>query len=236
MENIESILIEIAGNENITITEKQSKQFQTYFELLLEWNNKINLTSITESVKIVEKHFLDSIMLLKYISFGKVNLVDVGTGAGFPGVPLKIMCPDLELTLMDSLKKRLIFLDTLCEALEIEAETVHFRAEDAGRDLVYRESFDYVTARAVASLNVLSEYCLPLAKKNGKFLAMKGPNLEEELANSKKAIAALGGRTEKVEKFSLPCGDERTLVIIEKREKTHFKYPRHSSIIAKKPL
>ncbi|WP_099205113.1 16S rRNA (guanine(527)-N(7))-methyltransferase RsmG [Scatolibacter rhodanostii] len=235
MEDIRKQIVDLFTQEDIEISDKQVEQFQTYYEVLLDWNNKINLTSIVESVKIIEKHFLDSVIILKKVKLDKgISLVDVGTGAGFPGIPLKIMRPDIELTLMDSLNKRVVFLEALCEALQIEADSIHIRAEDAGRDPVYRESFDVATARAVANMNILSEYCLPLVRKNGIFIAMKGPNLEDELDSAKRMIAELGAKTQKVENFSLPCGDERTLVVIQKKEKTSPKYPRHSSIISKK--
>lgn len=237
MDDIRAALTEACRQNDILLSPEQAGQFQIYFEKLLDWNHKINLTSITEPVKIVEKHFLDSLMLLQVVQFKPgASLVDVGTGAGFPGVPLKIMRPDLKLTLMDSLQKRITFLDFLCDALPIEAETVHIRAEEAGRDPVYRESFDFATARAVAGLGVLAEYCLPLVKKGGFFLAMKGPSLDEELAGAKNAIRLLGGMIQKVEAFSLPGGDERRLVMVRKTERTAAVYPRHGGTIAKKPL
>ena len=237
MENIREQLTAILGQAGFALTAEQTEKFQTYFEVLLDWNHKINLTSITESVKIIEKHFLDSIMLLKFADIGQgASFADVGTGAGFPGVPLKILRPDIELTLMDSLNKRVLFLEELCGVLQIEAEAVHIRAEEAGRDPIYREAFNFVSARAVADLRILSEYCLPLVKNNGYFLAMKGPNMEEELAAAKNAIFVLGAKTKKVEHFALPSGDERTVVLIQKHKKTPAVYPRHGGAIAKKSL
>lgn len=237
MVNIKNDLLNICKSVGVDITSEQCDKFQIYYEMLLDYNSRINLTSITESDKIIEKHFLDSILILKYIEINDGDkLADVGTGAGFPGIPLKIMRPDIDLTLMDSLNKRIVFLEDLCDNIGIDVDAVHIRAEQAGQDPVFRRSFDIVTARAVAKMSVLSEYCIPLLKEKGVFLAMKGPSVEEELNLAKSAISVLGGKVRKVEDFNLPCGDERRLVIIDKVAKTPFKYPRNSGLISKNPI
>lgn len=237
MDDIKVVLADLCKSADIDINKEQCEKFQIYYEMLLNYNKRINLTSITESDKIIEKHFLDSILILKYVDIPKgANIADVGTGAGFPGVPLKIIRPDIELTLMDSLNKRIVFLEDLCSKLEIDVDAVHIRAEEAGQDLVFRKSFDIVTARAVAKMSVLSEYCIPLAKEKGIFLAMKGPSVDEELNSAKSAISMLGGKIKKVEEFTLPCGDERRLVIIDKVSKTPPKYPRNGGLISKNPI
>lgn len=230
-------LREEAQNCGITLEEGMLQEFQTYSDLLVEWNQKINLTAITEPEKIAILHFLDSVLLLKE---GKVpqnaRLIDVGTGAGFPGIPVKIVRKDVQLTLLDSLNKRLIFLKELCEQLQLPVELVHARAEEGGVKPELREKFDVATARAVAALPLLCEYCLPFVKVGGYFLAMKGPNCEEEIQNSHKALGILGGKLEKVHTYQLPDGSARTLLLIKKIAHTGPKYPRCSAKIAKSPL
>ena len=213
----------------------QLEQFQTYMELLLEWNEKMNLTAITEPKAVAVKHFLDSILLLPYMEGGD-TLIDVGTGAGFPGVPLKIMRPQLHLTLLDSLNKRLRFLKEVLGQLGLEAAVVHARAEEGGRMPNLRAQFSFVTARAVAPLNLLCEYCLPFLQMGGTFLAMKGPEPEEEIAAAKKAVYLLGCELEGVEHFTLPGGDARSLVRIRRIKPLPSIYPRHGAKIAKSPL
>ena len=219
------------------MTPRQAEQFQLYMELLLEWNEKMNLTSITEPEQVVEKHFLDSMTLLAWGKLKeKARVIDVGTGAGFPGIPLKIMRPDIDLTLLDGTQKRLNFLGEVCKALHISATRVHKRAEEAGLDKTMRERFDLATARAVAGLPVLAEYCLPLVKMKGMFLAMKGPGAQEELAEAQNALEILGSGEPQVLSLTLPGGEERNLILCQKLRFTPKGYPRHGGTIAKHPL
>ena len=237
MENIKTLLRTMAKQMEIKVTAEQAEQFQIYYELLVEWNEKINLTAITDPAGAVEKHFIDSLTLLSKCRIKPgAKLCDVGTGAGFPGLPVKILRPDVQLTLLDGQNKRLQFLGEVCGKLGIEAQRVHKRAEEAGRIPAMRESFDVVTARAVAPLNVLAEYCLPLTKMKGFFLAMKGPGAEEELAQAEKALEILGGRRAQVISFSLPEAGERSIVEIQKLGFTPKEYPRHGGTISKHPL
>lgn len=221
----------------ITLSEIQLKQFYNYMNLLIEWNKKINLTAITEPNEIILKHFVDSLTISKYISDG-TRVVDVGTGAGFPGIPLKIYRQDIEITLLDSLQKRINFLDEVIKELNLEKiEIIHSRVEDFGKDKRYREKFDIATSRAVANLATLSEYLLPLVKVGGKVISMKGSLIEEELENSKNAIKILGGKIEKVDEFNLPNSDiSRNIVLINKIKETPNKYPRKAGEPSKKPL
>ncbi|CEH32558.1 16S rRNA (guanine(527)-N(7))-methyltransferase RsmG [Aneurinibacillus migulanus] len=229
----------MAADRGIALSEEQMAQFEKYYELLVEWNEKMNLTGITEKSQVYEKHFYDSITPAFYYDFTNVeSVIDVGSGAGFPGIPLKICFPSLKLTILDSLNKRLVFLQEVARQLELKnVEFVHGRAEDAGRDKKYREQFDMATARAVARMNVLTELCIPFVKPGGVFLVMKGANVEEELNEGKKAIKSLGGKTEKVETFELPEEQsERNIIIVRKQEKTPAVYPRKAGTPAKKPL
>lgn len=237
MDDIREMLIAGAKGIGIKVTAEQAEKFQRYMELLVEWNEKLNLTAITEPGEIVEKHFLDSLTLLlacKPKEGGK--LLDVGTGAGFPGVPLKIMRPDLDVTLLDGSNKRLNFLSELCGELGIECRRVHKRAEEAGLDKTMRESYDLVTARAVAQLRVLSEYGLPLVKMKGYFVAMKGPGAGDELAEAGNALDILGGDKVEVRQVELPTAGERNLVVVRKLSFTPKGYPRHGGTITKHPL
>jgi 16S rRNA (guanine527-N7)-methyltransferase len=232
-------LRQLAAKQGIVLSEEQLQQFEMYYELLVEWNEKMNLTGITEKPQVYEKHFYDSITPAFYYDFSKVeSVIDVGSGAGFPGIPLKICFPSLKLTILDSLNKRLLFLQEVTKQLDLQnVSFVHSRAEDAGRDKNYREQFDLATARAVARMNVLSEFCLPFVKPGGAFLVMKGANIEEELNEGKKAIKTLGGKTEKVETLFLPKEQaERNIVIIRKQQKTPVTYPRKAGTPAKKPI
>jgi 16S rRNA (guanine527-N7)-methyltransferase len=232
-------LRQLAAKQGIVLSEEQLQQFEMYYELLVEWNEKMNLTGITEKPQVYEKHFYDSITPAFYYDFSKVeSVIDVGSGAGFPGIPLKICFPSLKLTILDSLNKRLLFLQEVTKQLDLQnVSFVHSRAEDAGRDKNYREQFDLATARAVARMNVLSEFCLPFVKPGGAFLVMKGANIEEELNEGKKAIKTLGGKTEKVETLFLPEEQaERNIVIIRKQQKTPATYPRKAGTPAKKPI
>ena len=219
------------------LIEEMQQQFEDYMKLLLEWNEKINLTAITEEDEIILKHFVDSLTISKYIKEGN-SIVDVGTGAGFPGIPLKIARKDLKVTLVDSLNKRILFLNEVIEKLGLgDIETLHFRAEEFGQNKKYRESFDIATSRAVANLSTLVEYLLPLVKVGGICVCMKGSEIKEELENSKKAIEILGGEVEQVEEFYLPGTDiKRSIVIVKKISSTPKKYPRKPGTPAKEPI
>lgn len=216
---------------------EQIEQFYKYMNLLIEWNEKMNLTAITEPKEIILKHFIDSIMILKYIDDNS-KLVDVGTGAGFPGVPLSIMNPTLKITLVDSLNKRLIFLQEVVKELNLKnIEIVHARAEEFGQNKNYREKFDIATSRAVANLATLSEYLVPLVKIGGKIISMKASNAKEEINDAQKAIEVLGGKIEKIEEFDLPESDiGRTIIIIDKNKCTPAIYPRKAGTPAKEPI
>ncbi len=208
-----------------------------YAELLVEWNEKINLTAITDPEGIVIKHFLDCAMLLTAVEIPEnASVIDVGTGAGFPGVVLKIFRPDIRLTLLDGLNKRLVFLNEVLTELGLEAETVHMRAEEAGKAAAHREQYDLVTARAVAQLRTLYEYCLPLCKVGGVFCSMKGPSAAEELREAARAAAVLGGDKGKIKEITLTGEEARSFVITKKISQTPPKYPRISAKISKQPL
>lgn len=221
----------------IVLKEKQIDQFYQYMQLLLEWNEKMNLTAITKPEEIIVKHLIDSITIAKYIEKNS-KLVDVGTGAGFPGIPLKIIREDIEITLLDSLNKRICFLEEVMKQLKLEKiEAIHSRVEDFGKNKKYREAFDYATSRAVANLATLSEYLIPLVKIQGRALCMKGSTIKEEIEQSQKAITTLGGKIEKIEKFQLPESDiERHIILLQKIEPTPSKYPRKSGIPSKEPI
>mgnify|MGYP000119981190 FL=1 len=237
IEEFKKIMISYAEKINIKFTEEQLNQFYKYMNLLLEWNEKINLTAITDPNEVILKHFIDSLTINKYIKENS-TLADVGTGAGFPGIPLKILRPDLKITLVDSLNKRINFLNEVINKLNlVNIETVHSRIEDFGKDKKYRESFDFVTARAVANLAVLSEYLLPIAKVGGQCVCMKGSSVEEELSNGKNAIKVLGGKIKNIDEFVLPDSDmSRNVIIIDKIKNTPNKYPRKAGIPVKEPL
>ncbi|WBY64460.1 16S rRNA (guanine(527)-N(7))-methyltransferase RsmG [Thermocaproicibacter melissae] len=237
MNDAASLLKTYASDCGIFITPQQEEQFRVYASLLTEWNEKINLTAVVDPEGIAAKHFLDSILILKYYDIPQgEKMIDVGTGAGFPGVPLKIMRPDLQLTLLDGLNKRLVFLAELTKKLGLEAEIVHARAEEAARQKQFRTAFGFATARAVAAMPVLCEYCLPFLRMGGVFAAMKGPDAEEEGKSAERAIALLGCKTEKTVKYTLPAGDGRTLFLIRRNALLAATYPRHGSKISKKPL
>ena len=205
--------------------------------LLVEWNKKINLTAITEEKDIILKHFVDSLTVLKYIKENK-SIVDVGTGAGFPGIPLAIMNDSLKITLVDSLNKRINFLNEVCSKIKLKnTKAIHSRAEEFGQDNNYRESYDIAISRAVSNLTVLAEYLLPLVKVGGKIICMKGPDIEEELKQAKSAIDILGGKFERCDNFCLPKSDiSRNIIIINKIKETPKKYPRKAGTPVKTPL
>ncbi len=213
-------------------------RFSTYASLLVEWNEKINLTAITEEDDIVIKHFIDSLTLLPHFKKDPLSLIDVGTGAGFPGIPLKISRENLNVTLLDSLDKRIKFLNEVGQALKLKGiRAIHGRAEDMGVKPEHRERYDVAVARAVAALPVLSEYCLPFVKPGGLFIAMKGPDGEKEAAESEKAFSVLGGKLEAVEKLILPHSDnERCLILVRKCRHTPPAYPRKSGKPTKAPI
>ena len=212
-------------------------RFALYCAELQEWNRRMNLTAITDDEGVAEKHFADSLLPLTMVTLpAGASLVDVGSGAGFPGLPMALARPDLRVTFLDSLQKRLTFLAQLTQKLEVPARMLHARAEDAGQDPQYREQFDIATARAVANLNTLAEYCLPLVKGGGNFLAMKGASGEEELAAARGAIKKLGGEYKETRTLHLPGGDTRTLILCKKISQTPTAYPRNGGKIAKSPL
>lgn len=236
---------------NITLSQRQLEQFFKYYEMLVETNKVMNLTAITEEGDVVAKHFCDSLCLVKAYhelldreSEGEakdmktVSVIDVGTGAGFPGIPLKIAFPQIKLTLLDSLNKRVKFLEQVCRELELEnVQCIHGRAEDAGRMKEHREQYDLAVSRAVANLASLSEYCIPFVKKGGFFIPYKSGEIEEELNQGKKAAAILGGEINEVVRFSLPEGDgARSLIRIRKVKPVSSRYPRKAGMPGKEPL
>lgn len=225
----------LALQSGIELDQTALDRFDTYAELLVEWNGKMNLTAITEPEEIEVKHFLDCLMLPKYFDLSNTKtVIDVGAGAGFPSVPLLIYNPDLCLTMMDAINKRLTFLDTAIHAIGLEANLVHARAEDSGQDKNYREMFDLATARAVAPMNVLAEYCLPFVKVGGYFVALKGSNDDTEQA--KDAIATLGGEVVSNVSYKLNGTEPRSIVVIKKISQTPTQFPRKAKKISAKPL
>lgn len=230
-------LIKYAEINNISLPNEVTEQLEIYGNLLLQWNEKINLTAITEPEEIVTKHFIDSLSLLKFydIKNGE-KVLDVGTGAGFPGMVLKILRPNAEVTLLDGHAKRFLFLEDLQKNMGLKATNLHHRAELASKEEKYREKFDLVTARAVARLPVLAEYCLPFVKNNGWFYAMKGPDGKEELKEASQAISLLGGNSPSFYEEILSGEHTRIFIAVNKKAKTPEKYPRASGQIKKKPL
>ena len=222
---------------HIKLDEKQQEQFFKYMNLLLDWNEKINLTAITNPNEIILKHFIDSMTILKYIPNNSL-LIDVGTGAGFPGIPINIANNSINVMLLDSLNKRINFLNKIIKELKLEnTNTIHSRVEEFGRNKLNREKYDIATSRAVASLNILVEYMLPLVKVGGKCICMKGSNIQEELKDSKNAIKILGGEIENMENFNLPNTDiGRNIVVIKKIKETPVKYPRKPGTPSKEPI
>lgn len=223
----------------LEITNEQIEQFMKYYEMLVETNKVMNLTSIVEFDEVILKHFIDSLLVVKTIDMNKFyTMIDVGTGAGFPGIPLKIMFPHLKVTLLDSLNKRLNFLNNVIEELELtDICTIHGRAEDIGKEINYREKFDICVSRAVANLSTLSEYCIPFLSEGGNFVSYKSEFSDEERTNAEKAISILGGKIEKNMIVKLPCTEiNRSFIIIEKKAKTPKKYPRKAGVPSKTPI
>lgn len=222
---------------NLTLTEEQIEKFYNYMNLLIEWNKKINLTAIIEPKDIILKHFIDSLTIIKYIKEGE-TIIDVGTGAGFPGIPLKIAREDLKITLADSLNKRINFLNEVINKLDLKnIETIHTRAEELGKNKKYREKFDIATSRAVANMSTLSEYLIPFIKVEGKCICMKSSDIDTELENAKKAINILGCEIESKDKFNLPNSDlGRSGIILRKVKNTPSKFPRKAGTPAKEPI
>lgn len=233
------ILNKASNNEGLEFNEKKYEQFMKYKDLIKEWNEKVNLTAIKEDEEIVKKHFIDSMKVFKFDQLKNAkNVIDIGTGGGFPGIPMKIIKPEVNIVLLDSLNKRVKFLNEVIKSLELEnIKAIHGRAEDFAQEMQYREKFDVAVSRAVANLTVLSEYCIPYVKVGGYFVAMKGPAVEEEIKQSKNAIRMLGGRIEHIEKVQIEDSDlNHNLVIISKISKTHRKYPRKAGMVTKEPL
>ena len=231
------ILKEGSQEYGIELSDVQADKFINYAELLKDWNTRINLTAIEEDKDIIIKHFIDSLTIAPYLIKGGLSIIDVGTGAGFPGIPLKIVIDNLKVTLLDSLDKRIKFLNEVINTTQLkDINAVHGRAEDFGANPEYREKFDISTARAVAALPVLLEYCLPFVKIGGTFIAMKGNNIEE-LKDSKKALSILGGEIEEVKEISLPFGEmRRNTITVRKLRQTPTKYPRKAGKPSKEPL
>ena len=222
----------------ITLDDTAIFRFEKYMRTVLEWNEKINLTSITDENEFIIKHFYDSLTLLHTLDIKEgAKIIDVGTGAGFPGIPLKIARPDVQLTLLDSLNKRLVFLEeNVLTPLDLTANVIHGRAEEISRQNDYREKFDFAVSRAVANLSSLSEYCLPFVKVGGVFASMKGPESSEEIKQAGNAIKVLGGKVDMVENLTLPDGSGRSIVSIDKIKHTPEKYPRRGVKINKNPI
>lgn len=221
----------------VNLNEEQLLQLDQYAEMLVDWNTRMNLTGITDSEGIMTRHFEDSLSLLAYAQIPEgAKVIDVGTGAGFPGVVLKIARPDIQLTLLDSLQKRLLFLDAVVHQIHVEARIAHMRAEEGSRIPKMREQYDIACARAVANLRELAEYCLPYVKGKGYFVSMKGPDVAEEVASARNAIDKLGGKLVGLHEFSISDGSKRSIIVVKKMKQTPSQYPRPYAKIAKNPL
>jgi len=226
-------------NVGLEFNEKKYAEFMRYKDLIKEWNEKINLTAIKEDEEIVKKHFIDSMKVFEFDQLKNAkNIIDIGTGGGFPGIPMKIIKPEINIVLLDSLNKRIKFLDEVIKDLQLEnIKAIHGRAEDYAQEVQYREKFDIAVSRAVANLTVLSEFCIPYVKVGGYFVAMKGPAVEEEIKLSKNAIRMLGGKIEHIEKVQIEDSDlNHNLVIIKKIAGTNKKYPRKAGMVTRSPL
>lgn len=236
---MEQLLIKACEALNLSINEKQVEQFIKYKDLLIEWNKKINLTAITDEKEIVLKHFIDCISLMTvYKIENYINIIDVGTGAGFPSVPIKIMCPNINVTLLDSLNKRIKFLNELIVELELDnISCIHSRAEDSGKDKDFREKYDLCVSRAVANLAVLSEYCLPFVSVGGTFISFKSIDIDNELSGAKVAIEKLGAKVDSVNTVNIPYSDiQHSIIVIKKIRQTPSQYPRKAGMVSKQPI
>lgn len=234
-----SVFIRDLEELRIHLSEQQVRQFMDYYELLILGNQVMNLTAITEFDEVMKKHFIDSVSLVKAVNPGEIeSVIDVGTGAGFPGLALKIAFPDLKVVLLDSLNKRVHFLNDVIEKLELShVEAVHARAEDAARNKLYRQRFDLCVSRAVSNLSTLSEYCIPFVKTGGLFIPYKSEKAFEEVQSAQKAFRLLGGKVEKQVEFTLPDSDiYRNLIVIRKTKETSSKFPRKAGMPSKEPL
>lgn len=238
MSPLEELLCVSCSKIGVELNQAQLKQFMTYKDMLIEWNEKMNLTAITDDREIILKHFVDCLALCSGADMSGKKIIDVGTGAGFPGVPVKIACPDIDITLLDSLNKRILFLNELTKALGLEkTDCVHLRAEDGGNDKGLREGFDMCISRAVANLAVLCEYCLPFVRVGGMFISMKGPDVSQEVSEAEKAIRVLGGEISEIKAVSIPETDiNHSLIIINKIKSTPLKYPRKAGKVKKEPI
>jgi 16S rRNA (guanine527-N7)-methyltransferase len=239
MDPVELLLSELLQEKGIGLSDRQKQQFDIYYRELVSWNEKMNLTGITEREDVYIKHFYDSVSLSFCLPFDKItSLADIGSGAGFPSIPLKILFPHLRIVIIDSLNKRIGFLRHLTEQLGLEGvECLHGRAEEVARNSAYRDRFDLVTARAVAKLNVLNEFCLPFVKPHGLFCAMKGSDPAEEIKDAQRSMQLLNAKLSDVYPFKLPLEDaERHIVVMQKTAPTPVKYPRHTGIPLKQPL
>ena len=239
MDNTVLQFMKLLEERGITLSSQQLDQFELYYRELISWNEKMNLTGITEREQVYTKHFYDSISLAFYLDMNEINsLADIGSGAGFPGIPLKICFPHLKLTIVDSLSKRISFLGHVCDTLKLtDVQLIHGRAEDVARQFKHRDAYDLVTARAVARLSLLNEFCLPFTRKEGIFAAMKGSDPSEELSEATLSLKELRGKLDRVESFSLPVEESaRHIIIIRKTGPTSAKYPRKAGVPAKTPL
>lgn len=226
-----------AASFDINLDENRLKMLDIYGEMLVDWNTRINLTAITDVEGIMTRHFEDSLTVLSVVDIPRnAKVIDIGTGAGFPGMVLKIVRPDIELTLLDSLNKRLVFLDEVAKAIGIKVETLHLRAEDGGKNSAYREKYDIACARAVANLRELSEYCLPYVKVGGKFISMKGPEVQNEVDSARTGIGILGGKINSVIELKISDGSGRNIIVLDKVKNTPPQFPRNAAKISKKPL
>ena len=231
------IMASKAAQYGITLSSEQLAKLDRYAEMLVEWNTRMNLTGITDSDGIMTRHFEDSLAMLRFVDIPSgAALIDIGTGAGFPGMVLKIARPDIQLTLLDSLNKRIAFLQAVADELGLEVRAVHLRAEEGGRNPLYREKYDIACARAVSNLRELAEYCLPYVRVGGQFVSMKGPDALEELNAAKPGIGTLGGKVNAVREYSISDGSGRTVIVVDKCKTTPAQFPRASAKISKKPL
>ncbi len=239
MENLHEQWLSDLKHNGIDLTQEQLEQFEIYYELLVDWNQRVNLTAITDREQVFYKHFFDSLSLSFCVSLeNEVKLADIGSGAGFPGVPLAIAFPNIKVTIVDSLQKRITFLEHLIERLNLKhVQCIHGRAEEIGRNENYREQFNLVTARAVARLQVLNEYCLPFVKVGGLFAAMKAVDVKKEIVEASRSLQLLGGKMERTYQFQLPFEQaRREIVVVKKIKPTPKKYPRKPGMPAKQPL